>query len=164
MPVLGLGLGVAIVTLALDQASKMFILNWSQSWDHPVYTVTPFLDWVAIWNIGISYGLFPQGEAGRWVLVAINVVAALIFSVWLARTGRKLEGLALGLLIGGAIGNAVDRMVYGAVFDFISFHAFDRRWYVFNIADVAVVVGVGLLLYDTLILRASKSPPSGVKS
>lgn len=160
MPALRLGLGVAILTLVLDQASKTFVLHWSDTWDQPVRSVTPFLDLVAIWNTGISYGLFPQGEAGRWVLVAINVAAALLFSVWLARTSRRLEGLALGLLIGGAIGNAVDRMVYGAVFDFISLHAFGWRWYVFNIADVAVVVGVGLLLYDALFMRASKSPPS----
>ncbi len=99
--------------------------------------ILPFMDFVYLWNTGISYGLFPQGDVGRWVLLAIKVVAAILFAAWLARTSRRREAVALGLLIGGALGNAVDRLVYGAVFDFISLHAFGFRWYVFNIADVA---------------------------
>ncbi len=157
---LRLGLIIAFLVVVADQASKTAVLAWSQSWAGPLQPVTPFLDFAALWNTGISYGLFPQGEAGRWVLVGIKVVAAILFAVWLTRTRRGLEAVALGLLIGGAIGNAVDRVVYGAVFDFVSLHAFGYHWYVFNIADVAVVVGVGLLLYDTLFARASKSPPS----
>lgn len=157
---LRLGLIVAVLVVVADQASKTAVLAWSQSWDGPLHPVAPFLDFAALWNTGISYGLFPQGETGRWVLVGIKVAAALLFAVWLSRTSRRLDAVALGLLIGGAIGNAVDRVVYGAVFDFVSLHAFNYHWYVFNIADVAVVVGVGLLLYDTLFARASKSPPS----
>jgi len=159
MPV-RIGVIVALVVLVLDQISKVLVLGWSQEWTAPLYKVAPFLDFVAIWNTGISYGLFQQGETGRWVLVGINVLAALLFTVWLGRTTKRLEALALGLLIGGAIGNAVDRVVYGAVFDFVSLHAFGYRWYVFNLADVAVVVGVALLLYDVFLGPASKSPPS----
>lgn len=154
------GLIVALVVLVADQASKSLVLAWAERWPSQIHVVAPFLDFVALWNYGISYGLFPQGETGRWVLVAIKVVAALLFSVWLARTRSRFEALALGLLIGGALGNAVDRVVYGAVFDFISLHAFGYRWYVFNVADVAVVVGVALLLYDAVLGRASKMPPS----
>lgn len=157
---LRLGLLVAVLVLVADQASKTLVLHWSFDWSVQLYRITPFLDFVALWNYGISYGLFPQGEEGRWVLVAVKVAAALLFAVWLARTHRRLDAIALGLLIGGAIGNAVDRVVYGAVFDFVSLHAFGYRWYVFNLADVAVVVGVGLLLYDTVFNRASNSPPS----
>lgn len=157
---LRLGLLIAFLVVLADQASKTAVLAWSTHWDGQLHTITPFLDFVALWNYGISYGLFPQGEQGRWVLVGIKVVAAILFAVWLARTSRRIDAVALGLLIGGAIGNAVDRVVYGAVFDFVSLHAFDYRWYVFNIADVAVVVGVGMLLYDTFLAHASKSPPS----
>lgn len=157
---LRLGLLVAVLVLVADQATKTTVLHWSFGWSAQLHPVAPFMDFVALWNYGISYGLFPQGEQGRWVLVAVKVVAALLFAVWLARTSRRLDAIALGLLIGGAIGNAVDRVVYGAVFDFVSLHAFGHRWYVFNVADVAVVVGVGLLLYDTIFSRASKSPPS----
>lgn len=161
MSTIRLGVLVALAVLVLDQGTKTAVLAWSDNWPGPVHAVTPFLDFVVLWNAGISYGLFPQGEAGRWVLVAIKVVAALGFAVWLARTARKVEALALGLLIGGAIGNAVDRVVYGAVFDFVSLHAAGYHWYVFNVADVAVVVGVIILLYDAFFVRASKTPPSG---
>ncbi|MDI4666453.1 signal peptidase II [Xanthobacter autotrophicus] len=154
------GLLVALLVLVADQATKSLVLAWSRQWGAPLHTVAPFLDFVALWNAGISYGLFPQGDTGRWVLVAIKVAAALLFTIWLTRARGRLEAFALGLLIGGAIGNAVDRVVYGAVFDFVSLHAFGYRWYVFNVADVAVVVGVGLLLYDAFFSRASKLPPS----
>ncbi len=160
MRLVPLGLVIAFASVVADQASKLAVLFWSRTWSGPVHPVLPGLDLVAIWNPGISYGLFPQGEAGRWVLVAIKVVAAIAFTVWLTRTARRLEAVALGLLIGGAIGNAVDRVVHGAVFDFVSLYAFGYRWYVFNVADVAVVVGVALLLYDAFFGHASKSPPS----
>lgn len=159
---LRLGILVAFLILVLDQASKTAVLHWSDNWTEPTKQILPFLDFVYLWNTGISYGLFPQGETGRWVLLAIKVVASILFAAWLARSNRRLEALALGLLIGGALGNAVDRLVYGAVFDFISLHAFGFNWYVFNIADVAVVVGVVLLLYDAFFVRASKTPPSDV--
>ena len=139
------GLLSALAVLVADQVTKAG--PWP-SWRRTgpgVVPVTAFFDLVALWNTGISYGLFPQGEAGRWVLVAIKVAAALAFAAWLTRAHRRVEALGLGLLIGGAIGNAVDRVVYGAVFDFIALHAFGYRWYVFNVADVAVVAGVGLL-------------------
>jgi len=154
------GVLVALLILVLDQGTKTAVLAWSANWPDPTMELTSYLNFVVLWNAGISYGLFPQGETGRWVLVAIKVAASLLFAVWLARTQRLLEACALGLLIGGAIGNAVDRMVYGAVFDFVSLHAFGYHWYVFNVADVAVVVGVVVLLYDAIFTRASKTPPS----
>ncbi|MGU3496190.1 signal peptidase II [Xanthobacteraceae bacterium A53D] len=157
---LRLGILMALIALVLDQASKVAVLSWSQEWGAPLRTITPFMDFVALWNYGISYGLFQQGDTGRWVLVAIKVVAAIGFAIWMARARNRLEALALGLLIGGAIGNAVDRVAYGAVFDFISLHAAGYRWYVFNVADIAVVVGVMILLYDALLGHASKTPPS----
>lgn len=159
---LRVGIITAFLVLVLDQASKTAVLHWSDTWTEPTRHILPFLDFVYLWNTGISYGLFPQGETGRWVLLAIKIVASILFAAWLARSNRRLEAFALGLLIGGALGNAVDRLVYGAVFDFISMHAFGYNWYVFNIADVAVVVGVVLLLYDAFFIRASKSPPSSV--
>lgn len=160
MPPLALGLIVALASLLLDQGSKLAVLAWSDHWTQPAQPILPFLDFVYLWNTGISYGLFPQGATGRWVLLGIKLVASVLFAAWLARTKSRREAFALGLLIGGALGNAVDRLVYGAVFDFISLHVLDYRWYVFNIADVAVVVGVALLLYDALFARASKTPPS----
>ncbi|MFG1295475.1 signal peptidase II [Xanthobacter variabilis] len=155
-----LGLLTALLVLVADQVTKTWAIAFMATQGPGLVPVAPFLDLVALWNAGISYGLFPQGETGRWVLVGIKVAAALAFTVWLTRSHRLVESVGLGLLIGGALGNAVDRVVYGAVFDFISLHAFGYRWYVFNVADIAVVGGVGLLLYDAFFGRASKTPPS----
>jgi signal peptidase II len=128
-------------------------------------TLTPFLDLVLTWNRGISYGLFQQdGPIGRWVLLAVTAVAIALLIVWLARTTSRLTALALGLIIGGAIGNAIDRFAYGAVADFV---LFTPRLgglgfpYIFNLADSAIVAGVAGLLYESLLGdRAAKAPRS----
>ena len=89
-------------------------------------------------------------ELGRWGLILFAFAAAIALIVWLARTTSPLAAAAIGLIIGGAIGNAVDRILYGAVADFFSLHAFGFEWYVFNIADTAIVAGVVGLLYEFL--------------
>jgi signal peptidase II len=113
--------------------------------------VAPFLDLVMVWNPGISYGLFPQGDAaGRLVLIGFAAAAVAGLAVWLARVHGAVGAAGIGLVIGGAVGNAVDRALYGAVADFFAFHAFGYHWYVFNIADAAIVVGVAGLLYESV--------------
>lgn len=139
----------ALAALVIDQGSKLAVLHGVDFGPNGIVTVTPFLDLVRAWNTGISYGLFSQGLGGWWVLGGLKVVAAVLFWFWLARVDRRIEAAALGLLIGGALGNAIDRAAYGAVFDFVSLHAFGFYWYVFNLSDVAIVAGVGLLLYDS---------------
>ena len=114
------------------------------------------------YNRGISYGLLPQdGELGRWALVALSLAAAVLFAVWMVRAQSWVVAVSLGLLVGGALGNALDRMVYGAVVDFVSLHGFGWYWYVFNLADAAIVAGVVGLLYDAFMGSVTKSPPSG---
>ena len=111
-------------------------------------------------NRGISYGLFPQdGELGRWLLFSIKIAASVLFFFWLRRAVTPVVAASLGLLIGGALGNALDRAIYGAVVDFVALHAFGYRWYVFNLADAAIVAGVIGLIYDALRPNALKSPP-----
>jgi signal peptidase II len=139
----------ALAALVIDQASKLAVLHGVDFGPNGIVTVTGFFDLVRAWNTGISYGLFSQGLDGWWVLGGLKVVAAVLFWFWLARVDRRIEAAALGLLIGGALGNAIDRAAYGAVFDFVSLHAFGFYWYVFNLSDVAIVAGVGLLLYDS---------------
>jgi signal peptidase II len=139
----------ALAALVIDQASKLAVLHGVDFGPNGIVTVTAFFDLVRAWNTGISYGLFSQGLDGWWVLGGLKVVAAVLFWFWLARVDRRIEAAALGLLIGGALGNAIDRAAYGAVFDFVSLHAFGFYWYVFNLSDVAIVAGVGLLLYDS---------------
>ncbi|RIA47385.1 signal peptidase II [Dichotomicrobium thermohalophilum] len=146
-----LGLGVALVALVLDQVTKWWIVHVYELPERGRVAVTPFFDLVMLWNPGISYGLLAQNtDFGRNVLIALAVVAAVVLTVWIARTHNRLLAISLGLIVGGAIGNAVDRAVYGAVADFISLHAYGYYWYVFNIADAAIAVGVIGLLYDTV--------------
>lgn len=146
-----LGFWIAAATLIADQATKLWGLFVQRIVETGPIAITPFLELVEVWNRGISYGLFQQHtEWGRWLLVAVSAIAAVGFSVWLARTTDRLLAVALGLLIGGAVGNLIDRIAYGAVFDFIHFHWGSFSWYVFNIADAAVVAGVVGLLYDAV--------------
>ena len=145
------GLLIAALTVAADQASKLWALFVYDIAAKGVVTVTPFFDLVLLWNRGISYGLLPQDSAlGRLGLIVFAFVASLALIVWLARVTSALTACAIGLIIGGAIGNAIDRIAYGAVADLFAFHAFGFEWYVFNIADVAIVAGVIGLLYDLL--------------
>ena len=119
--------------------------------------VAPFFDLTMVWNRGISYGLFQQHEAaGAWALVALSLVAAVALGVWLARTQVWIIAIALGLLIGGALGNAIDRALYGAVADFVLLYWIPFFPYVFNVADAAIVAGVALLLYDSLVLEGRR--------
>ncbi|GJE56508.1 MULTISPECIES: signal peptidase II [Methylobacterium] len=147
-----LGLLAAFLTLAIDQASKLWLylrtdLVLTQPW-----AVAPFTDFVVVWNRGVSYGMFQQeGDLGRWLLVGLSVVAALALGFWMKRAGTRLLAISLGLIVGGAIGNAIDRAVFGAVFDFVHLHAGDWSWYVFNIADAAIVAGVVGLILDSLM-------------
>lgn len=142
------GLIVAAITFAADQVLKYWILS---VYGLPVrgrVEVLPFLDLKMVWNPGISFGLFQQGTAaGRGILLAISVAACVFIIYWLRQPVSRLQAWALGLILGGAAGNAVDRVRYGAVADFVLLHAGSFEWYVFNIADAAIVVGVVLLLY-----------------
>ena len=159
-----LGLGIAIVTVALDQLHKYWMLAVYEIQNRGRVPITPFLDLVYVKNTGISYGLFPQeSDFGRYVLLALKLAAVVLLWIWLARAEQRLTALALGLIIGGAIGNAIDRLAHGAVVDFVLFHittpTFNFTWYVFNLADAAIVAGVIGLLYESFFGgRAVKAP------
>jgi len=166
-PLTALGVLAALVSLLLDQASKLWLLSVYHLEERGAVALTPFFDLILVWNPGISYGLFPQhGEFGQWVLLGFKTVAVVLLWVWLARVSTRWSAISLGLIIGGAIGNAIDRIAYGAVADFAHFHvttaSWNFSWYVFNLADVAIVVGVAGLLYESLWgERAVKAPLSG---
>ena len=162
-PLTGFGLAVAAVACLLDQASKLYLLRVVELADHPI-RFGPFFDFILTKNTGISYGLFQtQGAVGQWLLLGFKAVAVLLLWLWLARSKDRLTALSLGLIVGGAVGNAIDRLAYGWVADFVFFHVstatWQFRWYVFNLADVAIVAGVIGLLYESLIgERAQKAP------
>lgn len=151
-----LGVSLAVLTFVIDQAHKWWMLNVYGMEQKGKVTLTPFFDLVMVWNEGISYGLFAQDESGQWILIVVALVAAAVLWVWMAQADNRVAGASIGLIIGGALANALDRAMHGAVADFFSFHAFGYHWYVFNIADVAIVLGVIGLLYDTLVLSHKK--------
>lgn len=154
MSAVRLGALVAGLVFILDQATKLWLYHVVDIGARPPIAVTGFFDLMLVWNRGVSYGLFQQeGAIGPWVLVVLSLAAAVGLSIWLSRTTSGFVGVALGLIIGGALGNAVDRAAYGAVLDFAHLHAFGYSWYVFNLADAAIVAGVVGLLYDALFLE-----------
>jgi len=158
------GIIAALAVIALDQASKLWLLRVFDIVHRGAVKVTPFFDLVLAWNTGISYGWFQnEGAVGQAILLAVKAVAVIVLAIWMARSRSRLATLALGLIIGGAIGNAIDRLAYGAVVDFALFHVQiggkTFNWYVFNLADVAIVAGVAALLYDSFLgVPAAKAP------
>ena len=164
MPPLRAGIFSAIVTVILDQASKLWLLNVFELGQRGAVKVTPFFDLVLAKNRGISFGwLQNDGQAAQVALMAVKVIAVVALAIWMVRSHTRLATIALGLIIGGAIGNGIDRLAYGAVVDFAHFHieigGITYDWYVFNLADVAIVAGVAGLLYDSFLgVPAAKAP------
>ena len=162
-PLTRFGVAVAAIACLLDQASKLYLLFVHDLAANPI-RLGPFFDLVLTRNTGISYGLFQtEGALGQWVLLGLKGLAVALLWVWLARSRDRLTALSLGLIIGGAVGNAIDRLAYGWVADFVFFHVsagtWRFNWYVFNLADVAIVAGVIGLLYESLVQgRAAKAP------
>jgi signal peptidase II len=163
-PLTRFGLVTALIVCALDQALKLWLLFVFELGERGTVALTPFAALVLTWNKGISYGWFQQdGPFGQWPLLALKGVAVALLWIWLSRATDRLTALALGLIVGGAIGNGIDRLAYGAVVDFALLHiqiaSWSFNWYVFNLADVAIVAGVAGLLYESLFGdRAAKAP------
>jgi signal peptidase II len=159
-----LGAATAIIVGVLDQVSKLWLIYGYELGRRGMVAIAPWLDFVLTWNTGISYGLFQQNtESGRWLLLALQAAAIVGLAVWMMRATSRLTAVALGLIVGGAAGNIIDRVAYGAVADFVFFHvdfgSWEFRWYIFNLADAAVVAGVIGLVYESLFARnAAKAP------
>ena len=154
----GFGLAVALVSGVIDQAHKYWMIAIYGIEEKGRVEVAPFLDLVYVINKGISYGLFTQDEpSGQLLLAAFAIVVSIALTVWLAHSAdNRVMAASIGLIIGGALANAIDRLHLGGVADFFSLHAFGYYWYVFNIADAAIVAGVLGLLYDGFLSGASQ--------
>ncbi len=158
------GVIAAVAVVALDQASKLWLLFVFDIARRGAVKVTPFFDLVLALNVGISFGWFQNdSQLAQISLMIIKAVAVIVLAIWMARSRTLLATIALGLIIGGAIGNGIDRFAYGAVVDFALFHlqigGNTYNWYVFNLADVAIVAGVAALLYDSFLgVPAAKAP------
>lgn len=149
----------------LDQVSKLWLLFVYDLPNREPIDLLPFLQLVTVWNRGISYGLMQQEtDIGRWALAIFTLVAAIGLWAWSVRGATRVGAISFGLLIGGALGNAVDRFAYGAVYDFLHLHWGDFSWYVFNVADAAIVAGVVGLLYDGFASGPNNASKSGSKT
>jgi signal peptidase II len=165
-PLLG-GL-VALIVVFIDQIAKIAVLSRSNQLAAESLPLTPFLDMTLRWNRGISFSVFDRDSAsGQTALLTLTFAATALLAWWLCRSRSALPAAGLGLIIGGALGNATDRIVHGAVVDYLDLYAFGRHFFVFNIADAAINIGVVLLIFDLLPIsrapdsRSDTSPPHG---
>ena len=141
---------LAATIIVLDQLSKWWVLSVHRLPERISTEVLPVFSLTMVWNRGVSFGLFQAEDWGRWLLAGFSAVVAIALAVWARKVERRLTALALGLVIGGAIGNLIDRVRFGAVADFLDFTRLGFPW-VFNVADSAITVGVIVLLLDSLL-------------
>lgn len=152
-----LGLLPATLLFIADQASKWWILEQIQLPRLGRIEISGIFDLTMVWNYGVSFGMLKAGsELERWGLVALSAIISAVFAVWLARAERRLTALALGIVIGGALGNMIDRIRYGAVADFLDFSGLYFP-YVFNIADAAITIGAAILFLDLMFNDPKKA-------
>ena len=141
-------MGLAVLIVVLDQVSKWVVLNHLMI-PPKTFSVTSFFNIVLTWNRGVSFGLLSSSNPySPWLLAAIAFSFIAVITLWIWQTETKIMALAFGLVLGGAAGNLSDRLRFGAVTDFLDFHAFGYHWYTFNIADTAIVIGVALILLE----------------
>ena len=142
------GLTLAAITAGLDQTSKWAVMHILDLETLRRVEILPFLDFAFIWNYGISYGLFSSGsEAARWLLIGLTLAVTAYLARAMITTPGPLTRLGYVLIIGGALGNLADRIIHGAVVDFVSLHYAGYYWYVFNLADIWISLGVVLLIW-----------------
>jgi signal peptidase II len=145
-PLTRLGLIIAALVFVLDQLTKFWVLKIINLDEVGRIPLLPFADLTMAWNKGVSYGLLTTHM--QEILVALSLAITALLVVWLAKSRTPLAAFSFGLVIGGAIGNALDRVLHGAVADFVHLFWGNWSWYIFNVADIAIVAGVALLLYD----------------
>jgi signal peptidase II len=132
---------IAVVVIACHQFARMALFGSGK----PI-AVLPFFNLVEVWNRGISFGMFNDLAYGQWLLSGMAIIITLILLRWLFYTDDRFTAAALGLIIGGAVGNTIDRLRFGAVADYLDFHAFGYHWPAFNFTDAAIFLGVVMLL------------------
>lgn len=165
-----IGFSIAIDMVLLDQTSKWFVLEYilKPLGDAPLYItdwfleaparlphtsieITSFFNLGMVWNEGISFGLF--GGSGPMLLVLMSLGISALFALWLIRSQRWIQAISLGMVIGGALGNVIDRLRFGAVADFLDFHIAGWHYPAFNVADSCITLGIAFLVFDGLFLE-----------
>ncbi len=154
----------ALLVLIADQGSKYWILHVLNLPERQQVTLLPVLNLTMVWNHGVTFGLL--NELGAWshlILAGLAMAVVLGLLIWLRRAETMLAAIAIGAIAGGAVGNVIDRLLHGAVVDFIHAHVGGWSWYVFNVADAAIVCGVLALLLDGQWTRRPKQPSRPLK-
>lgn len=141
---------LASVVCFLDQLHKWYMIEIVDIANHPPIEVTGFFNLVMVWNRGASFGMGGSAEHAFWIFSSLTVLIVSVLLWWLRKAPSMLMMLALGLIIGGAIGNLIDRIRFGAVADFFDFHLYGYHWPAFNIADSAVFLGAFMLILDSI--------------
>jgi signal peptidase II len=150
------GILLALLVIVVDQTTKLVVLAAFETGE--VRPVLPFFNLVLVWNRGVSFGMLgSSGAAVRWLLTGFALVVVIVLLVWLRRVDSRLTASALGLVMGGAVGNVIDRVRFGAVVDFLDVHAAGWHWPAFNVADSAICVGAVLLVLDNLLAPRSQT-------
>ncbi len=151
------GILIAALVIGVDQVTKWWILE-SVMQPPSVIEVTAFFNMVLAWNRGVSFGLFNNDSGSNvWVFTVVALAISAVMLFWLWRANRRTICVAVGLVVGGALGNVIDRLIHGAVVDFLDFHAWGYHWPAFNIADSAITIGAAILIFDSLF-DGSESP------
>ncbi|MDX1974601.1 MAG: signal peptidase II [Rickettsiales bacterium] len=151
------GLGISLVVVAIDMLTKQWALDYFYSSEQGVVAVTPFLNWVLVWNRGVSFGLFASHNQPL-ILIGVSLFIIAIVFRWLMEAQSLWLAVALGAIIGGAVGNVIDRVRYGAVVDFIDVYWQGYHWPAFNIADSAIFIGVVVLCVETMLAETKHKP------
>jgi signal peptidase II len=152
-----LGMLTGLAVLAADQASKWWILHGLNLPSVGQIVLLPVLNFTMVWNRGVTFGLFNGFGAWSYLVLAATALAVVVaLAVWLRRAESALIAVPLGAIAGGAVGNVLDRLRFGAVVDFIDFHIGGWHWYVFNVADAAIVCGVAALVLENFLPRRDR--------
>ena len=160
-PRLRTGLSIAALVAVADQATKWMVVDWLEGLGRNL-PVTGFFDLVLVYNRGASFGLFQTDSPwGPRLLTGFTIVVIAGLLVWMTRIEERALTVALGLIVGGAAGNAIDRLTQGHVIDFLDFHIGGYHWPAFNLADSAITIGVAIVLYGSLIGKRSDRTVSG---
>lgn len=146
-----IGLNIALLVVFLDQLSKYYMLNEILGLQN-IVIITPFFSLVRAWNTGVSFSMFNNyGNVGAWALSAVALMIVVFLLVWLKTEKNTVAQVALGMIIGGAIGNVIDRIRLGAVFDFLDLHIGENHWPAFNLADSFICIGAAVLILQSMI-------------
>ncbi|MCE3232047.1 MAG: lspA [Rickettsiaceae bacterium] len=151
------GLSISALVILLDQWSKYYVFKIIDAFNHPVIEVLPFFNLVKVYNYGVSFGMFNGLEYGKYILSAVAITITLILCFLLFKATKSYIAIAYGLIIGGAVGNIIDRITFGAVADFFDFYIGNYHWPAFNVADSAVCIGVFMILLEGIICKEKES-------